>query len=72
MKKRKIEIRIMDEKGHTVKNLSAEEALVEVRQQQKQGKWVFADGSLLNSDRITVETLESVSEITITRPIAGG
>jgi len=70
---KKVEIKIVNESGHTTKLMTVQEAVTEIKEQvQEHGKWCYIDGSFVKVDKLSQSDIASAKDITLTNALAGG
>jgi hypothetical protein len=67
-----VNVKILDESGHTELVLEAEGAVETIKDRSQKGEWVYVDGKYYPLPEITSDTLEDASECIVTPPIQAG
>jgi hypothetical protein len=67
-----VNVKILDESGHTELVLEAEEAVEAIQDHSRNGEWVYVDGKYYPLSEITSGILEDASECVVTPPIQAG
>ena len=71
---KKIEIKVVSERGHDIKQFTATEQALEFIKTEvnERGKWCYIDGKFYGSDVLTPEDIENAQDITLTNALIGG
>ncbi len=71
--KKVVQIKVASPRGHDVISLPPQEAVAELqRLEREEHKWVFVDGKMTNTSRLTAEAIGQAEDIFVSEALKGG
>jgi len=67
-----VTLTVLDAKGHTTRQVSATDALQEIREQSERGYWIYIDGNFVRASEVTLADVERANEVTLSPSLVGG